>query len=482
MSLRLDNEDLASPSAADLTGQVLAGRYRVLSQLEEGGMGTLYEAEHIRLRRRVAVKVVARHLLEDEATLARFQREVDIVSQLHHPNIVQVTDFDTTDDGQPFLVMELLSGETLAQRMARLGTLPLQEVVHINWQVASALAAAHVQGVVHRDLKPANIYLLKAPGQPMFVKLLDFGISKPVDGGRKITGQLELVGTPQYMAPEQALGKKIDARTDQFSLATIAYRMLTGRAPFVGERLADLLDSVINARFAPVSDFVSVPAEVDTVIGKAMDRDPERRFAKVSDFAVGLANATTDMATPVTFSTAPPPFGPTQSAPPGAGSSRPPLAAASSRPPLGPEPTRREQILHVNMDGIGQEATLGGVVDYLKAAEGALLEGNVALSLELAESAEAQAPPEAEALRFGERLDALYARVVGDLECRVYPTAPAPEARTPTPEQAFLLSRVDAGVTLRDVVDLSHLPRRATLKALAALVAQGRIRLESGEG
>ena len=179
----LESDDL-------LIGRLLRGTYRIIAALDEGGMGKLYRAEHQRLRRPVAVKVMARALSANTEALARFRREAEIVSQLDHPHIVQILDFDTTEGGDPYIVMELLAGETLSRRLDQLRILPLRNTVNIVTQIASALTLAHRSGVVHRDLKPDNVVLLRMQDGSIFVKLLDFGISKgnpqSDSGNRKI--------------------------------------------------------------------------------------------------------------------------------------------------------------------------------------------------------------------------------------------------------------------------------------------------------
>src|SRR3954468_19806678 len=164
--------DLAQPPHP-LLGTTLRGTYRILRTLDQGGMGMVFEAEHVRLKRRVAVKVLAQHLAKDAHALARFNREAEIISQLQHPHVVQVTDFDTTEAGEPYLVMELLAGQSLAARLERERCLPVGEVVSLAHQVSSGLAAAHAANIVHRDLKPANIFLTQVTGQGTVVKLLD---------------------------------------------------------------------------------------------------------------------------------------------------------------------------------------------------------------------------------------------------------------------------------------------------------------------
>jgi len=220
-----------------MIGTVLVdGSYRVDGLVGEGGMGAVYQATHLRLAKRVAVKVMARELASNAEALARFHREAMVTSGLGHPHIVQVLDFSTAPTGEPFLVMEFLEGEDLDHRLRRVGRLPATQVVHIVKQVASALAATHAKTIVHRDLKPANIYLLEVAGETDFVKVLDFGISKVRAATTKLTQATSVMGTPNYMSPEQAMGRvdEIDERTDLWALACIAWECLSGAGPFVG--------------------------------------------------------------------------------------------------------------------------------------------------------------------------------------------------------------------------------------------------------
>ncbi len=291
---------LVSPpgsTAADITsrlvGQTLGRTYRVLDTLDQGGMGVVFVAEHVRLRRRVAVKVLAGHLAHMSMALARFEREAEVISQLADPHIVSVLDFDRTEAGEPYLVMELLQGESLADRLDRVGRFEPDQAVSITSQIASGLAAAHRAGIVHRDLKPANVFLVNVEGDQTFVKLLDFGISK-TSSGTHLTQQFDIIGTPDYMSPEQACGRTalVDHRGDQYSLAVLAFEMLAGRLPFVAETVPMLLHRVIHDDPPCLGEIdTNLPRQLDAVLRRAMAKRPEDRYESVSDFAAALAEA-----------------------------------------------------------------------------------------------------------------------------------------------------------------------------------------------
>ena len=190
----------------EMSGRVLEGAYRITRLIGEGGMGAVYEGVQLRLNKRVAIKLMSRDLTANREALARFRREAEITSHLGHPHLVNVMDFGTSDAGEPYLVMEYLDGEDLDHRIRRDGRLFLETAVAITRQVASALAAAHDEGIVHRDLKPANVFLVKVKGEADFVKVLDFGVSKIKASRTKLTRATAIVGTPEYMSPEQATG------------------------------------------------------------------------------------------------------------------------------------------------------------------------------------------------------------------------------------------------------------------------------------
>ncbi|MDP6947210.1 MAG: serine/threonine-protein kinase, partial [Myxococcota bacterium] len=225
-----------------LLGKILQGTYRIEREIGSGGMGSVYEASHQRLGKRFAVKVLSPDVAGSAEALARFRQEALVTSALGNPNIVEVFDFNHMEDGTPYIVMEYLRGEDLASRLQRVGRLPLAKAVEIFRQAASALHAAHQKGIIHRDLKPQNVFLSQLDDRDDYVKIVDFGISKVVGSRHAMTGTHELLGSPSYMSPEQALVKAslVDLRADIFTMGTLVYLMLAGRPPFLADTMPDL--------------------------------------------------------------------------------------------------------------------------------------------------------------------------------------------------------------------------------------------------
>ncbi|MDF3067113.1 MAG: putative serine/threonine protein kinase [Polyangiaceae bacterium] len=459
--------------------------------LDQGGMGMVFEAEHARLRRRLAVKVLAQHLAKDAHALARFNREAEIISQLQHPHVVQVTDFDTTEQGEPYLVMELLTGESLATRLERERCITISDAVRIAHQVSSGLAAAHSANIVHRDLKPANIFLTQVAGHGTVVKLLDFGISKRVGASKGLTGEYDILGTPDYMAPEQALGKTalVDHRGDQYALAVITFEMLTGRTPFTGDDVMDVLRQVISAEPPIIEELAPhVPPGAGEVLRRAMSKDPDMRFASITDFAAALLrSAGTSLPPPIDA------IGLANTLPAGPPGKSSPLAASS---PLGaPRPAsdrfetgRREQNTlaeapaPVPHNGFTPQ-DLTRALDQARQAHGL---GDTDLAVNNAETAlnvaDSLSSPEALARLESSTtlLNAIFEARLGPLSQRMVVLTPRSNNKKlrVSPEQAFLLSRVDGGVTLDEAIDLSPLPRQKTLRLLVSMMRQGLIAAE----
>jgi serine/threonine-protein kinase len=291
---------MTQPAASDIrVGAILRDTYEITSLLGKGGMGTVFLARHRRLPgKQVAVKVLHNSASLNPELYARFRREAEIASQLGHPNIVQVLDFDTLQDGAPFLVMEYLRGESLEQRLTH-GPLPIHEALSITRQICSALQAAHRAGVVHRDLKPANVFLVPTDSGGVVaeqVKLLDFGISKMLDSQTLQTQETVLIGTPQYMAPEQALGKnsEVDARTDIFALGCIVYELLSGSPPFAGDggSLVQVIFRIVHGQPEPLASLCpGLPSEVLRAVEKALAKSPQERYPDVGSFIAELTGS-----------------------------------------------------------------------------------------------------------------------------------------------------------------------------------------------
>lgn len=275
-----------------LEGKTL-GKYRILEPLGRGGMAQVYKAYHPRLERYVAIKVLRGDLTEESEFLARFQREARAVAGLRHPNIIQIFDFDV-QDGYYYMVMELLEGDTLKAYLnafrAAGQRMPLGEVVRIMNDVLAGLAYAHAQGIVHRDIKPSNI-LLTRNGQAV---LTDFGIAQIV-GGTQYTVAGALMGTLQYMAPEQGRDGKCDQRSDIYSLGITLYEMLTGTTPFDGETPLAILLKHLNEPVTPPHRYApEVPPAFESVVLKALSKNPDDRYQSAEEMAAALRTAAQD--------------------------------------------------------------------------------------------------------------------------------------------------------------------------------------------
>jgi serine/threonine protein kinase len=273
------------------TGSVLGETYRIERVLGRGGMATVFEASHVRLPRRFAIKVIKADAEEGQEFLVRFRREAETLAKLDHPNIVNVFDWNVTESGLPYLVMELLQGEDLSQLLRREGALPLPLAIHLFAQIAAALEVAHSHGIVHRDVKPSNVFLCESGPVDHFVKVLDFGIAKHVlSTASLLTQDRSLLGTPAYMSPEQARGDNlvIDERSDQFALALILYEMLAGKPAFYrqGEPVFATLFRVISEQPPPLPDPL-----LNQVISRALDKQPEARFPSLADFVAAVVNS-----------------------------------------------------------------------------------------------------------------------------------------------------------------------------------------------
>ncbi|MEZ4375626.1 MAG: serine/threonine-protein kinase [Polyangiaceae bacterium] len=270
----------------DLVGRILSGRYQVRSRINSGGMGVLFAARDLRTQAPVAIKLLAREFAASPEVLARFELEAHALECVRHPSVVRLLDASFEVGGDAYLVLELLDGESLGDFLHRRGALAADETVKLVSQIAEGLHAAHRAGVVHRDLKPDNIMLVD--GLEQSVKLLDFGICKIK--GRPLTRQQVVLGTPDYMSPEQAQGRSgVDAAADQFALGVLAFEMLCGRVPFDAADPMQILYRVVHEPAPDIMDFAPwIPVEVNEVIQRALSKRPADRFASVLEFAATL--------------------------------------------------------------------------------------------------------------------------------------------------------------------------------------------------
>ncbi|MBN1774215.1 MAG: protein kinase [Deltaproteobacteria bacterium] len=276
-------------------GQVIDQKYRVVRLVGEGGMGTVYEVEHTFLGRHAAIKVLGGEFAQNEEAVRRFYREAQAAARIGHENICEVSDVGQTAEGLPYIVMQLLQGQPLSAAIAEAAPFPVGRVTDIANQVLEALGAAHAAGIVHRDMKPDNIFLTVVAGRKDFVKLLDFGISKirVVGNKSRLTADGMILGTPQYMSPEQARGDAdVDGRADIWAVGVILFEMLTGRLPFEGDNYNKALYNVLTAPIPrPRSLRPGLSAELEVVLLRALDRDLERRFRTTAEFSDALLSA-----------------------------------------------------------------------------------------------------------------------------------------------------------------------------------------------
>jgi serine/threonine-protein kinase len=277
--------------------EILGGEYLVLEKIGTGGMGSVYKASQPAMNRMVAIKILHPKLANRKDLASRFRREARAMSQLTHPNTVKVFMYgELEEDGSLYIVMEMLEGKNLNQALRKDGPIPQERAIAILIQVCGALQEAHDLGIVHRDLKPENIFLSRQGGISDYPKVLDFGLAKVTErqmqpGSLILTQEGMVFGTPEFMSPEQAQGKTLDARSDIYSLAVILYEVLTGKLPFnakspmehiqkhVTEPIIPLSERVPERRFAP---------ELDQVLARALSKKPEQRYQSAAEFAEAL--------------------------------------------------------------------------------------------------------------------------------------------------------------------------------------------------
>ena len=296
---RTDSQEMVD----EMLGQIL-GSHRVISLLGEGGMGRVYMAEHIKLSRKVALKLLRPEYAVKKDAVRRFFQEARAVNKIGHENIVDIEDYQELDNGT-FIIMELLQGEDLADVQRKLDTpMPLHRAMRIATQVCDALVAAHKEGVVHRDLKPDNIFIVNTDSKRDFVKLLDFGVAKLFneenDGWQTAVGSV--IGTPAYMSPEQATGIPVDHRSDIYSLGAIMYEVFTGHPVFRAKSFGEFVVKHMNDEPVPPRDLAGapkIPASLEMVILRCLEKDPDKRYQTVEDLRDDLSRATATVETAI---------------------------------------------------------------------------------------------------------------------------------------------------------------------------------------
>ena len=286
---------MTSDSGTSLIGTIIADRYRIIKSVGAGGMGQVYLAEHIKMKRKSAIKVMRSALVGDPEAMQRFTREAENASKLSHPNVASIFDFGETPEGLVYLAMEFIEGESLHQTLTREMALHPMVAADVIGQSADALQAAHDLDILHRDLKPDNLMLSKRADGTFLVKLVDFGIARTMDSGvTRVTRTGFAVGTPEYMSPDQLAGDVLDARSDQYALALVAFVALTGQEAFSDASGKDSLILRLTSRprrLAEVRADIDWPVPLQSVFDRALAPDAADRFARIADFADDLSNA-----------------------------------------------------------------------------------------------------------------------------------------------------------------------------------------------
>ncbi len=481
----------STADSCDFVGRLLGGRYHVRSRLNGGGMGVLFLAFDTRTGDDVAVKLLAHEVAANPEVLARFALEAHALESVSHPNVVRLLDASFEPDGDAYLVLELLEGESLGDFLHRRGALAADEVVRLVSQIAEGLAAAHRAGIVHRDLKPYNIMLTGALEQQ--VKLLDFGICKVK--GRPITRHQVILGTPDYMSPEQAQGHaEIAPAADQFALGVLAFEMLSGHVPFDAEDPMQILYRIVHEQAPDIMDFAPwIPAEVNAVIHRALSKHPSQRFSSVLELAAMLrdtvaacdaafdeeersSHARLRVMTPDVRRELPTPCVTPSCLPSSASLS---LLPRASGPRLGqvlarvvradtsPPPSGVARTEPCPPPVLGDRERLLACFDLLEDLLGGGGEPEVGLSDELRRwlGALPSFLPELTRARFG---------LTGRIEYR------APLSHAENVEHAYLLSRLERGMTPEEAVDVSGLPCDRALRLLGELCGKGAVRFSAG--
>ena len=282
-------------SSADLVGSIIAERYHVIKKLGEGGMGQVYLAEHVKMGRKSAVKVMNPGMVDNVDAISRFNREAANASRINHPNVAGIYDFGETPDGLIYMAMEFVEGEPLTDIIKAHGALTPMRASEISRQAAEGLSVAHDMGIVHRDLKPDNIMIGKGRAGSDLVKVVDFGIAKAAaSDNQKVTKTGMVVGTPEYMSPEQLSGDPLDARSDIYSLGLVTFAMLTGKLPFPSDSMQETMIMRLTDKPKGLGEMkpdMQWPDDVQAVMDKVLERDANKRYRSASDYARDLVEA-----------------------------------------------------------------------------------------------------------------------------------------------------------------------------------------------
>lgn len=336
-------------------GHLIAGKYRLQRRLGDGGMGAVYEATHERLGTRVAIKILHPDIASRPGIVERFLQEAKVAAQIRSPHVVTVSDVDQTPDGYVYLVMELLEGEPLAAIVDRQGKLPVAVACEYTRQILEALEAAHAIGVIHRDLKPDNVFVTHVAGKPV-LKLIDFGIAKVRrEGAKNLTMAGVMMGTAEYMAPEQAYSAdKADARSDVFSVGVMLYEMLAGQRPATGDDARIVALKVERGEVTPLVHVApEVPQKLAGLVHRAMAPRPEMRFATATEMRLALEQALEGVSAGADAAAPPPPIDPRLMQVPATTTTvrAAPIPEAEPPPPRGPWFESTQRVTSVGLEG-----------------------------------------------------------------------------------------------------------------------------------